>query len=92
MQGAQNIEVTASPELEEMLNSIRRRLGLPNNAAVYEWLVAKQIEASVYSMTGIKRGPRLAVDNTHKHIHKDHEHGDNGNDQTRPHIAGTKTR
>ena len=91
MQAAQNIEVTASPELEEMLNSLRHSLGLSSNAAVYEWLVAKQIEASVCSMTGIKRGPRLAVDNTRKQHIKDREH-DYGTSKNTAHPPCSKAR
>lgn len=57
-------EVEVSAELQHKLELLQRRMGLPSAAAVLEQLISTQIDRSVYQMTGIRPGPRLAIDNT----------------------------
>lgn len=57
-------EVEISTELEHALEVLRQVLCLPNTTAVLERLISAQIDRSVYEMTGIRPGPRLAIDNT----------------------------
>lgn len=60
----QETTLEISAELQQALELLRRAYRLPSATAVLELLVSMQIERSVYQMTGLKSGPRLAVDNT----------------------------
>jgi hypothetical protein len=57
-------QVEVSAELQHQLELLRRAYRLPSAAAVLELLISTQIDRSVYEMTGIKPGPKLAADNT----------------------------
>jgi len=57
-------QVEVSAEMEHHLELLRQAYGLPSTTAVLELLIRTQIDRSVYEMTGIKPGPKLAVDNT----------------------------
>ncbi|WP_156382522.1 hypothetical protein [Acidovorax sp. Leaf160] len=57
-------QVEVSAEMERRLELLRKHYGLPNTTAVIELLISRQIERSVYEMTGQRPGPRLAIDNT----------------------------
>ena len=50
--------------MEHQLELLRRAYRLPTTTAVLELLISTQIDRSVYEMTGIKPGPKLAIDNT----------------------------
>lgn len=51
-------------DLQHKLGLLQQAYRLPSVAAVLELLISTQIDRSVYEMTGIKPGPRLAIDNT----------------------------
>lgn len=53
-----------SPEMEAALEKLRHAYRLPSTTAVLELLISTQINTTVYHMTGMRQGPRLAVDNT----------------------------
>lgn len=53
-----------SPELEADLEKLRHAYRLPSTTAVLELLISTQINTTVHRMTGMRQGPRLAVDNT----------------------------
>lgn len=57
-------EVDVSADTEHALEALRREMCLPTTTAVLERLISAQIDRSVYEMTGIRPGPRLAIDNT----------------------------
>ena len=57
-------QVEVSAEIEHHLELLRQAYRLPTTTAVLELLISTQIDRSVYEMTGIKPGPKLAVDNT----------------------------
>ncbi|GKS93213.1 hypothetical protein [Acidovorax sp. SUPP2825] len=63
MQTKQNL-VEVSADLEHRLELLRQHYGLPTTTAVIELLISRQIERSVYEMTGKRPGPKLAIDNT----------------------------
>ena len=63
MQTVEN-QVEVSAEIEHRLERLRQAYGLPDTTAALELLISKQLDRSVYQMTGIKPGPRLAIDNT----------------------------
>lgn len=56
--------VEVSAEMQQQLEQLRHAYRLPNTTAVLELLISTQIDRTVYDMTGIKPGPRLAIDNT----------------------------
>ena len=57
-------QVEVSAEMEHHLELLRQAYRLPSTTAVLELLISTQIDRSVYEMTGIKPGPKLAIDNT----------------------------
>lgn len=57
-------QVEISAEMERVLELLRQSMRLPSTTAVLERLISAQLDSSVYEMTGIKPGPRLAIDNT----------------------------
>ncbi|MBF5006968.1 hypothetical protein [Diaphorobacter caeni] len=57
-------EVEISAELQHRLELLRNALGMPDVATVMERLIGRQLDNLVFDMTGMKPGPRLAVDNT----------------------------
>lgn len=57
-------EVEVSADMEARLELLRQAYRLPSTTAVLELLISTQIDRSVYEMTGIKPGPKLAIDNT----------------------------
>ncbi|RYF02258.1 MAG: hypothetical protein EOO32_00750 [Comamonadaceae bacterium] len=64
-------QVEVSAQLEHRLELLRTHHGLPTTTAVLEMLLSRQMDRSVYEMTGKRPGPRLAIDNTQ---HKDDHH------------------
>ena len=60
----QETTVEVSAELQHMLELLRRAYRLPSTTAVLELLISSQIDQSVFAMTGIRPGPKLAIDNT----------------------------
>lgn len=56
------VEITA--DLQHKLELLQQAYRLPSTTAVLELLISTQIDRSVYEMTGIKPGPKLAIDNT----------------------------
>ena len=56
--------VEVSAELQHKLEMLQVAYSLPSTTAVLERLIGTQINRSVYEMTGIKPGPKLAIDNT----------------------------
>lgn len=60
----QESQVEISAELQHKLELLQQAYRLPTPAAVLELLISTQIDRSVYEMTGIKPGPKLAIDNT----------------------------
>ena len=58
------LEITA--DLQHKLERLQQAYRLPSVGAVLELLISAQIDRSVYGMTGIKPGPKLAIDNTSK--------------------------
>lgn len=67
-------QVQASAELERHLELLRQHYQLHTTTAVIELLISRQIERSVYEMTGKRPGPRLAIDNTKEEQHANCEH------------------
>ena len=65
-------QVQASAELERRLELLRQHYQLPTTTAVIELLISRQIERSVYEMTGKRPGPRLAIDNTNTNTKEEH--------------------
>ncbi|MDP3229354.1 MAG: hypothetical protein Q8N13_15435 [Acidovorax sp.] len=63
----------ASAELERHLELLRQHYQLHTTTAVIELLISRQIERSVYEMTGKRPGPRLAIDNTKDEHHANRE-------------------
>lgn len=57
-------EVEVSAELQRMLELLRAAYGLPSEAITLELLIGRQLDNLVFDMTGMKPGPRLAIDNT----------------------------
>lgn len=57
-------QVEISADLQHKLELLQQAYRLPNTTAVLELLISTQIDRSVFQMTGIKPGPRLAIDNT----------------------------
>lgn len=56
--------VEVSAELQHKLERLRQAYRLPSTTAVLELLISSQIDQSVFAMTGIRPGPKLAIDNT----------------------------
>ena len=56
------MDITA--DLQHKLELLQQAYRLPSTTAVLELLISTQIDRSVYQMTGIKPGPKLAIDNT----------------------------
>lgn len=56
--------VEVSAELQERLEALRQAYGMPSTTAVLERLISAAIDNTVYRMTGIRPGPKLAIDNT----------------------------
>ena len=57
-------QVEVSAEMEHQLEQIRQAYALPSTSAALELLISTQLDRSVFEMTGIKPGPKLAIDNT----------------------------
>ena len=60
----QQSQVDITADLQHKLELLQQAYRLPSTTAVLELLISTQIDRSVYQMTGIKPGPKLAVDNT----------------------------
>lgn len=60
----QQSQVDITADLQHKLELLQQAYRLPSTTAVLELLISTQIDRSVYEMTGIKPGPKLAVDNT----------------------------
>ncbi|UYL85435.1 hypothetical protein gp33 [Acidovorax phage Alfacinha1] len=73
MQTTQTL-VEVSADLEHRLEQLRQHYGLPTTTAVIELLISRQIERSVYEMTGKRPGPKLAIDNTKEQHDADRLH------------------
>ena len=50
--------------LQQLQLVLQQAYRLPSTTAVLELLISTQIDRSVSQMTGIKPGPKLAIDNT----------------------------
>ncbi len=64
MQASESTTVEISANLQDKLERLRMAFRLPTCTAMLELLISMQIDSSVYQMTGIKPGPKLAIDNT----------------------------
>lgn len=60
----QQSQVDITADLQHKLELLQQAYRLPSTTAVLELLISTQIDRSVYQMTGIKPGPKLAIDNT----------------------------
>lgn len=60
----QETTVEVSADLQHKLERLQRAYRLPSATAVLELLISSQIDQSVFAMTGIRPGPKLAIDNT----------------------------
>lgn len=67
------VQVDVSAQLEHRLELLRRHHGLATTTAALEMLLSRQVDRSVYAMTGKRPGPKLAVDNT---SHSTTQHND----------------
>lgn len=57
-------QVDISADLQHKLELLQQAYRLPSTTAVLELLISMQLDRSVFQMTGIRPGPKLAIDNT----------------------------